>query len=135
MKQQALAQTVRDLIGRVDGELGAMSREVGALPVYRDVGGCVMLRPDLSVVVCDWDSYETRVADSVLARRTRYRAGQMYPELESLLPDQPPGANACPKCGGTGENQAVLKDVPSRIKRRLGAAAMCAECAGLGWIG
>ena len=106
-------------------DLRGVARRLQALPIFPDISGCLALRPDGSLVFCEWDTWkcseeielEFRLAGLV-------RGSEKYPELKSLLPKRPEAANDCEGCKGSGrfmlEGQ-VLKNM------------FCGKCSGLGW--
>ena len=94
----------------------------GALPVYADMGGCVLLRPDGSFLAIEWEA-----ADVVLPVSDPWKVcalvfgSKKYPALRCMLPDRPPTAADCEVCKGTGRPFSDIE------------AVMCGRCLGLGW--
>jgi hypothetical protein len=93
----------------------------GALPLYWDVGGCVAIRPDGTVVSVYWAQPEAsfREADANWRTVALVAGREQYPELEQLVPARPPSAIDCDNCSHRG---------------RLEDDAFCGVCHGLGWI-
>jgi hypothetical protein len=110
-------------------DLVAAVRESGALPVYVDVGGALLLRPDCEILLLPSDSIETPVIEfDPRWRLTAIVVGaEKYPELKPLLPARPTGIGDCEWCDGRGRIR--LGD----SKHRRGP--ICGRCYGLGWLG
>lgn len=108
-------------------EVRPVARGLGALPLYVDIGGALLLRPDGTLLEVhsnqSWaDEVESRVLDGprdlMLAR---VAAAHAWPALASLAPERPPGAVDCSTCDGTG--RLALGDLK----------AYCRDCGGAGW--
>jgi hypothetical protein len=102
-------------------------RSNGALPVYADIGGTLLLRPDGEILALDHGS---RTAPQIEAdpgwRITAVVVGaEKYPELRRLLPVRPPGTENCQWCEGRG-----------RVRiGEIDRGPLCGNCYGLGWLG
>jgi hypothetical protein len=83
----------------------------GALVVYGDLGGALMVRPDGSVLAAGWDDTEASVPSEGWCLIALAAAAFHFPELADLAPERPATARPCPMCGGPG----------------------CKTCYGLGW--
>ena len=108
-------------------EVLPLARQLSALPVYVDIGGAILIRPDGTVLeVHSNQSWEggvesrslTEPRDLLLAR---VAASRTWPTLASLAPERPADATDCKTCEGAG--QLVLGDLQ----------AYCRECGGTGW--
>lgn len=94
-------------------------RKAGLYPLHLDAAYFWYVTPDGDVLVEDNDRFghpldpedNPCAAINAVAQGARAR-----PELRELLPEPPPGATDCPRCGGTGVS-----------------VGMCV-CAGLGWL-
>jgi len=92
----------------------------GALPVYEDLGGALLLRSDGSVVHVD---DETGAMREVAQTERWYRlalvaATERFPELSVLRPERGLSDKGCESCGSTGSIRGVR----------------CGVCLGLGWV-
>ena len=99
-----------------DSEELVAVQATGAIPVYKDIGGCVLLTPDGSLMEWDW---ERKTVQPLVDRQMRdlafVSAAERYPELTWLRPmrNGPP----CPVCKGGG---------------RVAEGAWCGNCSGVG---
>jgi uncharacterized protein (TIGR02996 family) len=106
------------------------------LPVYSDMGGALLLRPDGEVVEVGWNGVLVRpdggiseVVDDVRPAGEFWRsvglaaAAAAFPVLRPLLPMRPPDAQPCPACAGVGRQPWP----------EGGGATWCGSCYGLGW--
>jgi hypothetical protein len=102
-----------------------LARRFDALPVYSDMGGALLLRPDGEVLSVLWDSEsEARPAERRWRLLGLAAAAEQFPELTPLLPSRPATALSCPACRGTGRwRRAGVEPGP-----------WCGECMGLGWL-
>jgi hypothetical protein len=108
-------------------EAVAAARQCGVLPFWKDMGGCLLLRPDGEILTFGWDTPNmieplagTRHDREVL-HRARGWASRRFPGIRGLAPERGAGATTCPGCNGTGK----LLNVPESI--------IC-QCGGLGWL-
>jgi len=94
----------------------------GALPVYSDMGGDILLTPSGDVVFLDDEGVVTALPDAPpdWALVARIAAAEKYPELAAIVPTRPDSAPNCPACGGAG--------------RQLELRLRCGSCLGLGWV-
>jgi len=110
-------RAVRALISQAvaDGDQVAASHR--GLPVYADLGGQLLLREDLSVLVVpdDGASEEAAVHDTVLAL---VLASERFPTLAAIRPVVDDSDPVCDLCGGRGHVGPVR----------------CGRCCGLGRI-
>src|SRR5688572_28220037 len=117
---------VEELRRRLINELppGNLYREVaetGGLPVYCDLGGCLIFAADGTVWSYDLATGEREPEhDREQIRVAHILASEKYEELRDLKPSRPLSAKQCSLCQGTG---------------RLTAEKLrCGECLGLGWV-
>src|SRR5689334_15652612 len=76
-----------------------------AAPVYSDMGGTLLPRPDGEILFLDSDSGddEPQIETDFGWRITAVVVGaEDYPELRPLLPIRPPGTEDCVACAGLG---------------------------------
>jgi hypothetical protein len=115
-----LASPVRsDLIDAV--------RVSGALPVYSDMGGTLLLRPDGEILFLDSNSGDDEPpieTDSGWRITAVVVGAEEYPELRPLLPNRPSGTEDCAACAGLGRVRIGETDRP----------ILCGRCHGLGWL-
>lgn len=98
----------------------AAAQTTGGLPVYCDLGGCLVIDPDGRLMLFDSDSLTVRdPASDKWLQLACIVASEKYPELKILRPQRATGAKSCPDCGGSGRNQLGVR---------------CEQCLGLGWI-
>lgn len=118
---------IEEVLADEDPRIGSVSRRelagrYEALPLYADMAGCVLLRPDGSFLAIEWEA-----ADVVLPVSDPWRvcalafASRKYPALRCMLPYRPVSAADCPACRGTGRPLDNAEGV------------ICAHCVGLGW--
>jgi hypothetical protein len=78
----------------------AAAISTGGLPVYCDLGGCLVLMPEGTIVGVDHDGSATiNVNDTAWIRVARTAAADKYAPLSALRPS---GDQRCEACGGTG---------------------------------
>jgi hypothetical protein len=105
-------------------------RASGALPVYVDMGGALLLRPDGEILCLpDGASIEALAVEPDPGwRLTAVAVGaEIYPELKPLLPARPLLTEDCKWCHGRGRIRISESD------HRRGP--ICGKCYGLGWLG
>ncbi|NTX11175.1 hypothetical protein HUA76_10280 [Myxococcus sp. CA056] len=95
-----------------------LARELGGLPLYADMGGLVVLRPDGTVLTYDWEDSKSEATDDVWKVVALTTSREKYPRLRELLPERTVSALDCAACTGTG---SILR------------TATCWKCLGLGW--
>jgi hypothetical protein len=108
-------------------DLTGAVRVSGALPVYSDMGGTLLLRPDGEILFLDNESEddEPQIETDFGWRTTAVVVGvEKYPELRPLLPIRPPGTEDCEACAGHGRVRVAETD------HRF----LCGRCHGLGWL-
>jgi hypothetical protein len=107
-------------------DVHAVVETTGTLPVYRDIGGTLFLRPDGEILGCDHDSDGPPVPQNDPAWRITALvvAAEKFPDLAVFLPDRPSLAVDCAACDGRGHIT-----VPEIDKEFL-----CEKCCGLGWL-
>lgn len=101
------ANTVRALINQIRSEAAEatpLEREASlctdGLPVYMDLGGCLLITPDGSVLEFAPETAAVSVVtDPSWIRVARTAAAERYEALAGL---RPRGETACPTCGGKG---------------------------------
>jgi hypothetical protein len=100
----------------------------GAPPVYMDMGGALLLRPDGEVLCLPWGELEKLAPESDAGwRLTALVVGaDKYPELRPLLPVRPSGTADCEACKGGGRIR-----IEGSGNRR---GPICGRCYGLGWL-
>jgi hypothetical protein len=115
--QLLIAQGLRD--GAFEKAEAEASMATGALPVYCDMGGCLLIRPDSSIFLFDWEHQAAAPErDPKWLRMAAVRVARRYPALAVLAPQRPADARACSACSGTGLLMGVT----------------CGECVGTGWV-
>lgn len=123
---------VRDLKAEVERLIGETLREgsavgnamlaraTGCLPIYSDMGGELVISPNLDVLEYQVDDdILLSVADERVRSIVLVRAARRYPTLAALEPPRPKDAVVCSACHGTGE---------------IVPRAWCAVCRSLGWL-
>jgi hypothetical protein len=119
-----LTEAIRRLRDRaLSGEDPDLSRSIaeatGALPVYGDMGGYLVIRDDGEILRFDPENAVTVREDDLRWRLiARSVAAERFPELASLRPSRPADGRECSTCRGTG---------------LLEGKARCGTCFGLGW--
>jgi hypothetical protein len=105
-----------------------VARHLQALPVYVDIGGALLLRPDGTVLEVhsnqSWDGpVESRDLEAERdLKLARVAAARSWPTLASLAPQRPEGAAECATCQGDG--LLVVGELE----------AYCRDCGGSGWV-
>src|SRR5262249_7448115 len=112
-------------------DLTEVVRSTGALPLYRDAGGTVLLSPEGEILSQSSDeppgSTLTEVERDPKSRLSALVVGtQKYPELAPLLPQRTNRAKDCGACAGRGGVQ--IGDL------EIGNLLRCGQCCGLGWL-
>jgi len=111
------AQLVAEPVDSIRREVARVAR---GLPVYCDIGGCIVIQPSGEIVQYTLDTGTvTSVVDPRWARVGCASAAEEYPEFAALKPRRPFDAMTCPACHGVG----VLTELNVR----------CGTCMGLGW--
>jgi hypothetical protein len=103
-------------------------REHGAIPLWADIGGAILLRPDGTVLELEWDQpseHAPRELDAPSWRVALVTGAERYPWLAALLPQRPANAETCPDCEGKGRRDYNDPETRGRV--------YCASCDGLGW--
>jgi hypothetical protein len=104
-----------------------LARRFDALPVYSDLGGALLLRPDGAVLSVGWqDEQKAGPADQRWSLMGRVAAAEFFPELRALVPTPPASAVTCPRCGGAGLERWWVDGVKG--------VTFCGGCCGLGWL-
>jgi hypothetical protein len=107
-------------VSAISRDQRAAAALTGALPVYEDRGGMLLIAPDLNVLYFDPDTGETgEVTEEFWRVVARVSAARKFAELRHLRPEMPPNGSPCDRCGGSGE-----------VFPRVG----CGACAGTGWL-
>jgi uncharacterized protein (TIGR02996 family) len=108
-------------------EYRRLARRHDALPVYADMGGVILLRPDGEWLTLGDDDDEPRTeTDRGWRMIGLVYAAEFFPELRPLLPPRPADAGPCPGCGGRGLERWRLEGVSG--------ITPCGGCFGLGWL-
>ena len=117
-----IEKRLREFISGPADTRQAAARRFGALPVYSDVGGTLLLTPTGQVLLLgeDVDLNVPPEAPPDWCLVAKIAAVEKFPELSLLLPTRPDAAPNCPVCDGTG--------------RLLEMQARCGTCLGLGWV-
>jgi hypothetical protein len=98
-----------------------------AVPVYSDLGGALLLRPDGKILRVGWEDEEkAEPADQRWSLMGRVAAAEFFPELRALAPSPPASADNCPNCGGAGLERWWVEGVKG--------VTFCGRCCGLGWL-
>lgn len=116
-------EVVRSAIRAITGASTDQPRDIAAratqaLPVYADLGGCLLLTPAGDVLEYRFEEADVKmVGDSRSIRLARAAAATEYPALADLRPTD---GTTCAACEGTGN---------------IGLArARCGECDGTGLV-
>jgi hypothetical protein len=125
---QDLRQAVENRLDQLLKERGEMyairqaaAQRAGGMPVYCDIGGCIVIKPSGMVVTYDLDKEEVKdVVDARWMRAACASAAEQYPEFRKLMPRPSPSAITCGVCGGSGTTTPLL--------------VRCGRCLGLGWL-
>ena len=121
---------IHEHINKPDAHFRVLAQRLEALPIYADMGGNILIRPDgeLLFVSIDEDEDNPGVVTSLIEPKWRTIAlvvgSEKYPELRELLPSRPLNAQDCQHCGGRGR----IDPLPE-IK-----GILCGYCDALGWI-
>ena len=113
--------------GNDPAEAIAAARTHGLLPLWNDMGGSLLLRPDGEVLTFGWDTpgklepVSNSVQDRQIVHAARGSASAKFPSIRGLAPARDQDAVVCPSCNGQGRTPGM----PSNI--------VCA-CGGLGWL-
>jgi hypothetical protein len=109
--QNSVTPALRDIAIRAKG-----------LPVYCDMGGCLVITMDGLVMHYDSDTGVCiEVHDPKWITLALVACSEKYAELKALKPPKPDDSDVCMACNGTGK---LLPN--SRIR--------CGTCAGTGWV-
>lgn len=101
-----------------------------ALPVYLDMGGALLLRPDGQILSVHADQKWCADSEWEVVTDARWRtvalitASERFSNLAFLRPQRPATAVDCPACQATGH---VYYET---LKREF----WCNECQSLGWV-
>lgn len=93
--------------------------ELRAWPIDSNLVYLWALRPDGTLLCMDHEALGGPTEEEQDPRRAAVvltRAARSHPELRCLVPDRPPAARTCPRCGA------------------LPTEAECARCDGVGWL-
>ena len=128
-----VAARVRQALADVDPAGTTIDQEArrhGAIPLMGTIGSIWMLRPDGTL----WDADEDwgkplQPLDERFHLMALAIGVERFPWLEELLPRRPPGAVACPECGGSGARRPA-----GESSRPSGGGLLCERCNCLGWI-
>lgn len=128
MLEAQIQKRIEELLASSDPDpanLREVARQLNALPIYPDWSGCLVLRPDGTILFLDDSTGEaTEEFDQKFRSVGLVYGSEKYPELKVLLPARPDDANTCEDCRGTGR-WFFEEQVQSNI--------FCGQCSGLGW--
>ncbi len=102
------------------------ARRFDALPVWADMGGVLLLRPDGEILTVDDEERVRPEAHRGWRLLALVSAAEFFPELRPLLPPRPADAVPCSGCGGRGVERW-------RVEGMRGITP-CGRCWGLGWL-
>jgi glycine/D-amino acid oxidase-like deaminating enzyme len=113
-----------------DPRVFAIAQAQHALPIWRDFGGVIYLRPDGQLLGSGWDS--PGVVEALTDNRpnrdmlhaARGYASKEFPSIEGLVPQRGRGAVPCHTCDGTGRIPGI-SDRNDNVR---------CSCGGLGWL-
>lgn len=114
-------RSLRDsvLSGKDPGASRSVAVATGALPVYGDIGGDLVIRDDGEILRFDPENAVTVREDDLRWRLVALSfAAERFPELAALRPVRSAESRVCSVCRGTG---------------RFEGRARCGTCLGLGW--
>lgn len=118
-------ETLEGFRGRIGWGDRRFMREAGVYPLHLDAAYFWYVTPAGEVLVEDNDRFGHPLdpEDCLCAAVHAVAQGaRVRPELGELLPQRPPDARDCPRCGGTG------------VEDRSGPVTDACRCAGLGWL-
>ena len=105
--------------GESDPDLKEATLRTGALPVYADMTGALLITSAAEVVRYEFETGRINLVTAGPWRELALaRAARKFPELDSLRPSRPNSSVTCPQCGGTGVTVGNVD---------------CGMCYGLGW--
>lgn len=118
--------SLSEIVGRLSRQAASKSDELsdcaaitGAVPVYADAGGVLLITPDGGVVQYDPETGGVvPVRDGPWRTLALVKAARKFPELAGLGPRRPETAVECSACRGSG---VIVGDLD------------CATCSGTGW--
>ena len=105
-----------------------LGRAHGALPLWADLGGAILLRPDGMFLELEWDQpseQQPREVDEPSWSVALVAGAERYPWLAGLLPSRPEGAIDCSDCHGEGHLRFDTSETRGTV--------YCGTCDGLGW--
>jgi uncharacterized protein (TIGR02996 family) len=104
-----------------DEQVRRFAADQKAVPMFKDMGGCVAIRMDGQVVSFVWDEPDKprAVKDARIWQIALAAGAEKYPEVRLLLSLRPVSSRACPCCEGSGTHR-----IPGII----------CYCGGLGWV-
>lgn len=106
----------------LEADASEESRAENALPVYRDLGGTLLLTRDGTVVHRSSSAEAVVDADPTWRRLALIVAAERYPALASLRPVREVSSESCSQCLGRGSIDVARH------------AIRCGTCLGLGWV-
>jgi hypothetical protein len=115
----ALSRLCEEATHDVAEEVRRVAILTGGLPVWSDMGGVLILKPDGSVLEYDKEEGTVRPASERSHTLALVEAALKHPELRALGPERPPEAHTCPQCSGSG---VVMGNV------------VCGVCMRTGWL-
>jgi hypothetical protein len=110
-----------DTLSSESADWKSVAAASGALPLYADMGGFLVIRDDGEILRYDPETATTKPEEDERWRLVaRSAAADRFPELESLRPQRPSASRTCSACAGAG--------------RVLEGTVRCGMCFGLGWL-
>jgi hypothetical protein len=107
--------------------LADVVRDVLALPLWLDMGGCYAIRANGELVEFGWDGPggSKPLDDPRIVNLALLQGSLKFPELAVLVPTRPAGATTCGHCGGEGK---------LALTKEPGLEHIVCYCGGLGWL-
>lgn len=119
--QEFLSETTPDLM-----DMRLRARELNALPLTCDMGGCFAIRANGEIISFLWDYQDVRQeTDARIRNIALFQGSKKYPELKALIPPRSPESKDCSYCNGTGIEPMSAK---------LHLDNIVCYCGGLGWL-
>ena len=103
-------------------DLRRIARDLNALPLLLDMGGCYALRPNGEIVSFAWDDERNDEVEhnSRIRNMALLQGSKKYPELKDLVQTKSTNDIDCPDCNGTGTHPISVKLGMENITRYCG---------------